>query len=291
MYWIIGKEGQLAQTFQHLFSEKGSEFIATGRHDIELSNRSIDRFLKQHSIATIINTAAYTKVDLAEDEPKQAAFLNAGIPKALAIASKSYGIKCLHFSTDYVFDGKKQQPYTESDKPNPLNVYGQTKLEGERALLDINPKALVIRSSWLFSPYGHNFVKTIIRLLKEKPVLTIVSDQFGNPTSCYDLARSSLELQEQQGLYHYASPSTISWYEFAVAIKESLETLGERVVCKEILPIETKNYPQKAIRPSYSALNTAKIEKVLGKSAPTFKLGLETLVKSILEKDREISRL
>lgn len=252
MLLITGSNGQLG----HCLAKEFPNAILAGKDVLDITDaKAVSNFIKVKGIDTIINCAAYTAVDAAEDDPLTARQVNVLGASYLARTSA----KIIHISTDYVFDGKKSSPYSESDLPNPLNVYGKTKFVGERALFKYAESAIVIRVGWLYSTYGNNFVKTIMRLAANSGTLRIISDQIGTPTSALDLARLIKFLIPALddgvcGIYHFSNEGVASWYDFA------------RKICKlsglncNIVPIESKDYPQKAKRPSFSVLNKSKIK-------------------------------
>jgi len=223
--------------------------------------KAIALFIQENKITAIINCAAYTAVDKAESEPKLADKINRLAVQYLAEAAKVYDCKFIHISTDYVFDGTNHKPYTETDKPNPQSVYGSTKLAGELALQKINPcNSIIIRTSWVYSSFGNNFVKTMLRLGNEKEELGVIYDQIGTPTYAVDLAKTILEIlpkfkNEGVEVFHYANEGVCSWYDFAKAIFEYSNTN-----CY-VNPISTSQYPTAAKRPHYSILDKTKIKE------------------------------
>lgn len=258
---ITGAAGQLGQCFRDLATEYPDyHFIFLQRTEIGIDEtEKLKNFLRNNAIGIVINCAAYTKVDLAEQERELAMTINAKAPAAIASICKDASIKFIHFSTDYVFPGTASKAYTETDATEPVNFYGLTKLEGEKFILENNPAALIIRTSWVYSPYGKNFVKTMASLLTTKEEISVVNDQFGCPTYAVDLADTVMQIlgsgKEAKGIYHYCNSGIITWYVFASAIKNNLAS-----VCK-INPVDTLAYPTPARRPAYSALSTNKIEE------------------------------
>lgn len=264
MIWIIGKNGMLAQDIIDKFNKNSVEYIATAS-DIDITNIDIlNNFSKDKNIKTIINSSAYTKVDLAEDEKDICYNVNAeGIKNITEIA---FNIKAdlIHFSTDYVFDGNSNKPYTEEDKTNPINIYGKSKLEGEKYALSLS-NSVVMRISWLYGIYGKNFVYTMINLMNSKESIKVVNDQFGSPTYTGDVAEVVLGFIQKNnldyGLYHYTNEGNISWYDFASSIyKIGKEYNVINNDCK-VNPCATEEYPTKAKRPKYSVLSVEKIKK------------------------------
>ncbi|GFR97568.1 dTDP-4-dehydrorhamnose reductase [Elysia marginata] len=276
--WVSGEGGQLASEIKELSTSHSEAFFFTRSSVLDISNeRDVTHFVDQQGIDTIINCAAYTQVDKAEEEIARARHTNAHAVELLANISKERDIKLIHFSTDYVFDGIQSHPYTENDQPNPQSVYGQTKLEGENAIRKVAPqRAAIIRTSWLYSSYGQNFIKTILKLAKERGHLQVVSDQLGAPTYAADLAECTLTLLPHIArgveVFHYANSGSTSWYNYTQkAVKIA------RLNC-QIEPILTKDYPTVAPRPAYSLLDTSKIRKRLGIAVPRWE---ESLLKCL----------
>lgn len=263
--WIAGASGMLGSHVQRLLKKKEISFIANDYPEVDITDLdTVTSFVSSENISHIINCAAYTQVDQAEIEKEKAYKINAIGPYHLGIAAKKQGARVVHFSTDYVFDGKEHSPYTEEHYCTPLGVYGMSKLAGEIKLLEEHRQACVIRTSWLFGFPGKNFVQTMMRLMKEKEELQVVSDQVGRPTYCEDLAEAALMLLEEEGVYHFANSQETSWYTFATEIHRQMQENGFISVAKNITPILSYDYPTLAQRPMYSTLCTKKIEEHLG---------------------------
>ena len=284
---VTGSKGQLGSELQALASEYDYNFYFTDRNSLDITDKeSIAAFVKNNAIDVIINAAAYTAVDKAEDDAVNADKVNHLATQYLAEIAKEHNIKLIHISTDYVFDGKNYKPYSEEDTTNPNGVYGATKLAGEKAMLGINPKnSIIIRTSWVYSSFGANFVKTMLRLAKERDSLGVIFDQVGTPTYARDLAKASLEILPQVNsetveIYHYSNEGVLSWYDFA---KEILRMT--KLDC-QINPIETKEYPTPATRPHYSLLNKAKIKKEFGIKIPYWKDSLDECLRKLGEKKK-----
>ncbi len=266
MLLITGAQGQLGSELKPFFPHA----IFTSRNDLDITDEvALQNFVKKHSITEIINCAAYTAVDKAEDDVENCWKVNALAPKLLA----QTGAKLLHISTDYVFDGKNHKPYTEEDAVKPLSVYGKTKLEGEQAVLEYAKTALIIRTSWVYSSFGNNFVKTMQRLGREREELSVVADQVGSPTHAAHLAAAIAHIlpqvkHGQKDVYHYSNEGVASWYDFALAIMEMAD-----LQCK-VLPILSTQYPTRAARPFYSVLDKSKIKKDFGVIVPYWREGL-----------------
>lgn len=255
MMWLVtGADGQLGTELKRLL---GDDAVYVDRAELDISDENaVKRFFEIRSFRGVINCAAYTAVDKAEDEPEAAELANHLGAKWLA----KYGKCIIHISTDYVFDGIHHIPYVEDDMTNPVSVYGKTKLEGEQAVMTDADTAVVIRTAWVYCAHGNNFVKTMLRLGKERQSLNVVYDQIGSPTFAGDLAAAIVAIlpqirSGQKAVYHYTNEGVCSWYDFAVAI---MEMAG--LSC-EVNPIGSDGYPTKAKRPYYSVLNKAKIRR------------------------------
>lgn len=254
MFLVTGCRGQLGTALQSFLKDKA---VYIDRDELDLTDEeAVKTYLEKNSFDFIINCAAYTAVDKAEADAETARKVNAFAPLYLA----KYGKNIIHISTDYVFDGTSYHPYTEDDTPNPLSVYGKTKREGELNILNNAKTGIVIRTAWLYSPHGGNFVKTMRRLGAEKETLNVVFDQIGTPTNAYDLAEAIVAIlpqikQGEKEIYHFTDEGVCSWYDFACEIMKQ-----SKLSCK-VFPIESKEYPTPAPRPNYSVLNKNKIKK------------------------------
>ncbi len=259
---VTGGSGQVGSELRALGPDLGFEIVAPGRAELALdSSCAIDRFLDDGEWAAVINCAAYTAVDKAESEPDVAFAVNAAAPEIIAKAAAARGIPLLHVSTDYVFDGSKDRLYTEDDPVAPLGVYGTSKLEGERAIKACHPSALILRTAWVVSPHGHNFVKTMLRVGAERKHLRVVDDQRGCPTSARDIARTLLAIAdrgEARGTYHFVNSGEATWWELARFV---FDRAGMDVVVDSIT---TADYPTPAQRPANSRLSTARLQHDLG---------------------------
>jgi dTDP-4-dehydrorhamnose reductase len=279
---ITGSKGQLGSEFQVIFGNyKNFNFIFTDIEELDITDKNqLDKLMKKEAIECVINCAAYTAVDKAEDEMEKARLINKTAVSNLAEVTSNHKALLVHISTDYVFDGKNCKPYLETDNTNPRCFYGKSKLEGEIEIIFNAAKAIIIRTSWLYSSFGNNFVKTIFKKGKEKGSLQVVYDQVGSPTYARDLAETILNIiprfqsSNRAEIYNYSNEGVISWYDFAKAI---IEIKG--IKC-EIQPIETKNYPTPAVRPFYSVLNKSKIKKDYDIQIPYWK---DSLIKCLNE--------
>lgn len=267
---LTGANGQLGKCFQDRFP-KDWVIWATDTSELDITDRvGVFKAVENYKPDAIVNAAAYTAVDKAESDSKTAELVNKVGPENLAIAAARNNSFFIHVSTDYVFDGTATQPYKESDMTNPLGVYGSTKLLGEIAVKDSYSQAIILRTAWVFSEYGNNFVKTMLRLGKEKKVLDIVSDQRGCPTYAGDIAQSIIELlriKPSGGIYHYCGDKEVSWSEFAKIIFESATQLDKLEFTPVVNSITTEQYPTPAKRPLYSTLSNEKINKLGIKSS------------------------
>lgn len=280
---VTGSKGQLGNEILLLSKEhKNAEFLFHDIDTLDLTDySSLDKFIKINPPDIIINCAAYTAVDKAEDEPEKAYLLNAEVPGKLALLSSKYSSLLIHISTDYVFDGRNYRPYKENDLPNPLSVYAKSKFVGEQKVLQFD-NTIVIRTSWLYSQFGNNFVKTMLKLGKERDTLHIVFDQIGTPTNARDLATVIMNLTELlnkdefiRGILHFSNEGLCSWYDFA---KEIIDFAGYSC---DILPITTDKYPLPASRPHYSVMDKSKIKKTLNISIPHWKDSLMECLKHL----------
>jgi len=277
---VTGATGQLAKSIESI-TNVDSCFTFVGRDDFHITDKNeVDDYFASHDIDVVINCAAYTKVDLAEDEQEQAYDVNVNAVRYLAEAAESKEAEFYHVSTDFVFDGDLSVLYNELDKTNPLSVYGKTKLEGENVALQACSRTQIIRTSWLYSLYGNNFVKTIIRLATDRDKLTIVADQIGSPTNAENLARAILNMVFSEKkhfgeVYHYSDAGECSWYEFAKEIVELSD-----IEC-EVLPIPSVEYPQRAIRPKYSVMDKSKIVRDYGAEIIDWRESLRQVIKSL----------
>ncbi len=262
---LTGSKGQLGSCFQDRLPA-GWEIWATDSDILDITDLSAVRTAVENFKPNIIvNAAAYTAVDKAETEYELATLINKTGPENLAVAGKEVGARLVHVSTDYVFDGTASTPYIETDTTNPLGVYGLTKLDGEIAVAAVQPEAIIIRTAWVFSEYGNNFVKTMLRLAKERDTLSVVADQRGCPTYAGDIALVIIDLIQKKasgGIYHFCGNKEVTWCQFAKEIFE-LSLLNKKITFKtDVIGIATDQYPTLAKRPAYSVLNCRKIQSL-----------------------------
>lgn len=273
---INGQHGQVSRALQHHLQNLG-ELIVLGRDQLDLSQpESIRPMVREIKPDLVVNAAAHTAVDQAESEPDLAYAINATSPGVLAEEAAALGIPLIHYSTDYVFDGSKTGAWVESDAPNPLGVYGSSKLAGERAIAAVGGQHLILRTSWVYSLTGRNFLLTMQRLLQERERLTIVADQIGAPTWADTIATSTRELIERWrggapgawGVYHLTAGGETSWFGFAEAIGQQLITSGKP--CAALAPIPSSAYPTPAVRPLNSRLDCSLLQREWGVSQPNW---------------------
>lgn len=284
--WLVGGRGMLAHAFERYFETRGVPWVSTDS-ELDLTNReAIHAFARELRPRLIINAAAYTRVDDAEANEALASRVNGDGVENLAGAALALQVPLLHFSTDYVFDGRASSPYREDAPTQPRSAYGRSKLLGEQKLwrvLSSRPElGYVVRTSWLFGPRGANFVKTMVALMREREELRVVDDQRGRPTFTADLAAASAELvglagtaKASPGTYHFANSGDVTWYGFTLGILGRLQELGIAVATKRVTPVTTREFPRPAERPAYSVLDTTRIEAALGRSPRSWR---ETLV-------------
>ncbi len=279
---VTGANGQLGSSIRFVSKNIGEfSFDYTDLNELNICNPSnVEDYVKLTTPNYIINCAAYTQVDKAESEPELCFKLNAEAVNNLKKAAKQVDSKIIHISTDYVFDGSKNSPYTEDDIPNPITVYGKSKLKGEEYLQN-DPNAIIIRTAWLYSQFGNNFLKTIIRMGMERDTLQVVSDQIGCPTYAPDLAggiisiiRSSLSSNKSfiPGIYNYTNEGVTSWFDFALEIVKLM-----KLNCK-VMPIKTKEYPSAAVRPLYSVLSKTRICNTFSLEIPFWEDSLNSCI-------------
>ena len=273
---VTGANGQLGQCLADQLKAQGIAHTLLSRQEADINdNVVLEKIIANKGITAIINAAAYTAVDKAESEPELARRVNEEGPAALAKLCSRFDIPLLHVSTDYVFDGNSQTPYTEADQTNPTGIYGQTKLNGELAVQRHTNKHIILRTAWVFSEYGNNFMKTMLRLAKERDTLGVVADQIGCPTYAGDIAKTLISIARQihiaehnnngtqahYGVYHYAGNEAVSWHGFATTIFEAAFQSGAINAIPTVNAISTEAYPTPAKRPAYSVLCSTKIHR------------------------------
>lgn len=289
---VTGANGQLGSEIRRLTNinpNNNFRFFFTDVDTLDITNiEALDDFVSQNHIKYIINCAAYTAVDKAEDDIELCYKINRDAIANIATVAHKHKVKVIHVSTDYVFDGTNTRPYVETDPVNPQSVYGKSKEEGERFLLERCPQSVIIRTAWLYSVYGNNFVKTMIRLGHERSELNVVADQTGTPTNAADLAAAIghiLNYSEEKaflpGIYHYSNEGITTWYDFTVEIHKDAG-----ITTCTVNPITTEQYPTKAKRPQYSVLDKTKIKDAFGISIPQWEESLTLCIQEILTTER-----
>ncbi|MDO8426651.1 MAG: dTDP-4-dehydrorhamnose reductase [Deltaproteobacteria bacterium] len=290
---LTGATGQLGSDLKPLLIKEGCGVQAFSSSSLDITDREkVFNAIADNKPEVIINCAAYTKVDLAEKERERAFAVNRDGAKNLAEAAQKTGSALIHISTDFVFDGKKSTPYMETDKTNPLSVYGESKLEGENEIVKILKRRIIIRASWLYGVEGNNFVKTILKLAGERESLKIVFDQAGTPTWTYDLAGAVVKIvndlkagKKEYGIYNYSNEGVASWYDFAEAIVDEAKGAGIKLNCGSIEPILTSEYPTPAKRPAYSVLDKRKIKAAFDIAIPHWRRSLKEMIKELCRKN------
>ncbi|WP_321290139.1 dTDP-4-dehydrorhamnose reductase [uncultured Sunxiuqinia sp.] len=283
---ITGAEGQLGSAINEIANQYDDfQFFFTDINELDLTDKvALDAYIEHVKPDYLINCAAYTAVDVAEKDTELAGLLNTKVPGWLGKLAVAHSFKVIHISTDYVFDGTSYTPYTENDLVNPESFYGKSKLNGEIALLKESKSAMVIRTSWLYSATGKNFLKTMIKLGLERDEVKVVNDQIGTPTFAGDLAQAILtiisktenkECAWKPGIYHYSSEGVCSWYDFAKSIHEIYG-----VNCN-VRPIPTEDYPTPAVRPAYSVLNKSKIKRIFDIQIPYWRDSLKKCISQL----------
>ncbi len=285
---VTGREGQVACALAERAGDRDIVFV--GRPDFDLADEvSIARTIAATRPDLVVSAAAYTAVDQAEDEPKAAMAINGNAPGHIGRAAAAIGARVLHLSTDYVFDGSGERAWRESDPTGPAAVYGRTKLAGEQALAASGATYAILRTAWVYSPFGNNFVKTMLRLAETRDSLNVVNDQHGNPTSALDIADAVLAVADRwkaepahgaNAIYHFAGTGTTNWADFARAIFAESERQGGPVC--EVTGIPSSEYPTKAERPANSRLDSSKFADTFGHAAPRWQESLATTVERLL---------
>ncbi len=284
---VTGREGQVVQSLLEKAAQRPNlEVIALGRPELDLTKpETVHGAIAAIRPDLVVSAAAYTAVDLAEDESKLAFAVNATGAEAVAEAAKTCGVPLIHLSTDYVFAGDANESYAETDVTGPRSVYGSSKLEGERLVARANPQHIILRTAWVYSPFGRNFVKTMLKLAETRDALSVVSDQWGNPTSALDIADGIIQVADQlaaapdfsaYGVYHLVGTGGTNWSGFARAIFDESAKLGGPTA--SVMDITTADYPTKAARPANSRLSTAKLKQTFGCDMPEWRTSLVEVV-------------
>lgn len=282
---ITGANGQLGRETILALQADGVSHIALGRGDVDFARPdTVAGAIADYAADWVINCAAYTSVDKAEEERELAFAVNSDAARAVAEGVKRSGGKLLHLSTDFVFGGERSRPYEEDSTPGPLGVYGQSKLAGERAVREVMPEAIILRTAWVYGVHGHNFVKTMLRLAAERPELRVVDDQVGTPSWTSDIVKAMLRLihVEAAGTYQFTNEGVASWYDFAHAILAFARQAGVPVVAERIVPIAAADFPSPAQRPAYSVMSKARIRRLLDYDIPHWRDSLRAMLDQLV---------
>ena len=291
---ITGANGQVGQALIENAKQHAIDVLAYSKETLDISSETMVAVtLNRYQPDVVINAAAYTNVEQAETSPELAKSINEDAVAILARACDSLNIPLLHISTDYVFDGKKQTPYLETDTTSPLNVYGETKLAGERQLIAFAKKYIILRTSWVFSATGNNFVKTMLRLFRERTDVSVVNDQWGGPTSADAIAKALLTIAahvvepdfNDWGVYHFSGEPAVSWYDFACAIRE--RSSHESLKLERLLPISSNQFTTKATRPAYAVLAMQKIKHIFEINPCDWKKYLSTVIQQLNDEGKK----
>lgn len=290
---ITGASGQVGRALTAL-APPAASVVAVTHRELDISDAlAVRQLIERAQPQLIINAAAYTAVDLAESQPQQAHAVNALGPRQLAQAAAALqSCRLLHISSDYVFDGTAAVPYRPSDATHPLSVYGRTKLQGERSVLELLPsRAAILRTAWVYAAQGKNFLLTMLRLMRERGAVRVVADQLGSPTAAHSVASALWRLAERphsSGVFHWTDAGVASWYEFARAIAEEALTIGLLRAPPQVSPISTADYPTAAVRPARSALDTDATARELGLTAVPWRSSLRLVLRELADRERAL---
>lgn len=283
---VTGAGGQLGHEILLMLKVEGAEVIGVDRKDIDFSHPdTVANKIARYRADWVINCGAYTQVDKAEEDIEQAFLINRDSARAVAEGVLSYGGRLLHVSTDFIFDGNQSTPYNENDMANPQGIYGQSKWEGEQAVLEVLPDATILRTAWVYGLHGNNFVKTILRLASEREELGVIDEQMGTPSWTRDISRAMCSLTGNNcaGIYNFTNEGVASWYDFAISIIREARSLDFDLKINKIKPIPTSAYPTPARRPAYSVLGKEKIRAVLGYDIPHWQESLRAMLLELKE--------
>jgi dTDP-4-dehydrorhamnose reductase len=281
---VTGAAGQLGRETVLALQAAGEDVIGIDRQELDFSQPDqVAEAIAAHQADWVINCAAYTNVDKAEQEQEQAFLVNRDSARAVAEGVASYGGRLLHVSTDFIFGGEQSHPYAEDDPANPRGVYGQSKWEGEQAVQDVMPDAAILRTAWVYGIHGHNFVKTMLRLAAERDELRVVDDQIGTPAWTADISRALLSLTkaDASGVFNFTNEGVASWYDFASEIVANARDLGFPLKVKKISPIPSVDFPLPATRPAYSVLSKVKIRQLLDYPIPHWRQSLTAMMQAL----------
>ncbi len=278
---VTGSTGQLGSETVRVLKMDGMDVTASGRKDLDFTKPGqVRKWVANFKADWVVNCAAYTQIDRAEQEPDQAFLINRDATKALAEGVKSYSGRLMHISTDFIFDGRQSHPYSEHDTPNSLGVYGRSKLAGEAAVLDVLPEATVLRTAWIYGVQGNNFVKTMLKFAAERNEIQVIDDQLGSPTWTGDIANVICELikAEAYGVYNFSNEGVASWYDLASEVIAVARQLGFPVTTSYVRPIPACDYKTLAVRPAYSVLSKRKIRSTINYSIPHWRESLREML-------------
>jgi dTDP-4-dehydrorhamnose reductase len=281
---VTGTAGQLGRELVPILQAAGEEVVGIDQQELDLSRTDeVASGIANYGVDWVINCAAYTQVDKAEEDRELAFLINRDSAGAVAIGVKRCRGRLVHISTDFIFDGKQSRPYKEDDVANPLGVYGQSKLEGEQLVHKVMPEAIILRTAWVYGIHGHNFVKTMLRLAAEREELNVVDDQIGTPSWTADIASAIQTLIDRNaaGTYHFTNEGVASWYDFADSIVHIARDLGFPIKAKIVKPIPSSEFPTPATRPPYSVLNKQKIRNLLDRDIPHWQQSLEQMLRQL----------
>ena len=283
---VTGAKGQLGRETVLALQAAGEDVVSIDREELDFSNsEQVAEGIASHRADWVINCAAYTQVDKAEEDRVLAFLINRDSARAVAEGVQGAGGRLLHVSTDFIFGGEQSRPYKEADAANPLGVYGQSKWEGEQAVREVLPNALILRTAWVYGVHGHNFVKTMLRLAAGQDELRVVDDQIGTPSWTADIVKAmgSLIKADATGVFNFTNEGVASWYDFAQEIVAQAKHLGMPVKARQVKPVPTEAYPTLAKRPSYSVLNKEKIRTVLDYNIPHWRQSLTSMLEQMSE--------
>jgi len=278
---VTGSTGQLGCEVVRMFNMDGMDVTGIGRKTLDFCQpEQVMEWVSRFKADWVINCAAYTRVDMAEQEPDKAFLINRDATRAVAEGVRSYRGRLLHISSDFIFDGQQSHPYSEEDAPNPLGVYGQSKLEGEEAVLEVMPEALILRTAWVYGAQGNNFVKTILKFASERNEIQVIDDQLGSPTWSNDLANTigAMINSEASGIYNFTNEGVASWYDLANEVVIVARQLGYPVKTGYVRPMPACDYKALATRPAYSVLSKRKIRNVLNFHIPHWRESLREML-------------
>jgi len=278
---VTGSTGQLGHEVVRVLKADGMDVTEVGSRELDFCHpEGVKKWVSGFKADWVVNCAAYTKVDMAEQEPDKAFLINHDATAALAEGVKSYAGQLLHISTDFIFDGRQSHPYLEGDVPAPMNIYGESKLAGEQAVLDLLPEAIILRTAWVYGGHGNNFVKTMLKFASERNEIQVIDDQLGSPTWTWDIAEVICTLinSNASGIYNFTNEGVASWYDLASEVIAVAKQLGYQVKTSHVRPIPACDYKTLAARPAYSVLSKRKIRAALNYNIPHWRESLREML-------------